>query len=75
MPSAKMRIAGHAPGDGRSFAVGVDPDKVTALKVFVTVPKDKLGEADDGFSLIVEDPSSHERDVYKANFNTPGAAK
>ncbi|MGH6805971.1 MAG: cytochrome c oxidase accessory protein CcoG, partial [Ensifer adhaerens] len=75
MPSAMMRIAGQAPGDGRSFAVGVDPDKVTALKVFVTLPKEKLGEAEDGFSLIAEDPSSHERDVYKANFIGPGAAK
>ncbi len=75
MPSATMRIAGQAPGDGRTFALGVDPDKVTAVKVFVTLPKDKLTEAADGFSLIVEDPSSHERDVYKANFNSPGAAK
>ncbi|WP_331374567.1 cytochrome c oxidase accessory protein CcoG [Sinorhizobium chiapasense] len=75
MRSATMRIAGQAPGDGRRFAVGVDPDKVTALKVFVTLPKEKLAEADEGFILTAEDPSSHERDAYQANFNRPGAAR
>ncbi|MBB4188180.1 cytochrome c oxidase accessory protein CcoG [Sinorhizobium terangae] len=75
MPSATMRIAGQAPGDGRRFAVGVDPDKVTALKVFVTLPLEKLPEAEEGFMLTAEDPSSHERDVYEANFNRPGVAR
>lgn len=75
MPSAQMRIAGQAQGDGRSFPVAVDPDKVTSLKVFVTVPKAKLLEAEQGFSFRVEDPSSHERDVYRANFNQPAAAR
>ncbi|ASY69221.1 cytochrome c oxidase accessory protein CcoG [Sinorhizobium fredii] len=69
MPSARMRIAGQAPGDGRSFAIEVDPDKVTALKVFVTLPKGNLAEADAGFTLIADDPSSHEQDLYQANFN------
>ncbi|MCA1405285.1 cytochrome c oxidase accessory protein CcoG [Ensifer sp. IC3342] len=75
IPSATMRIAGQASGDGRRFTVGVDPDKVTALKVFVTLPKENLAEADEGFILRAEDPSSHERDVYQANFNRPGAAR
>jgi cytochrome c oxidase accessory protein FixG len=73
MPSAQMRIAGQ--GDGRSFLVAIDPDKVTSLKVFVTIPKAKLPEAEQGFSFKAEDPSSHERDVYRANFNQPAAAK
>ncbi|WEX79349.1 cytochrome c oxidase accessory protein CcoG (plasmid) [Sinorhizobium numidicum] len=75
MPSADMRIAGQAAGDGRSFSVAVDPDKVTPLKIFVTLPREKLAEAKDGFSLRAEDPSSHEQDVYRANFNQPGTAK
>jgi cytochrome c oxidase accessory protein FixG len=75
MPSATMRIAGQAPGDGRRFTVGVDPDKVTSLKVFVTLPEDKLDEAEAGFSLVAEDPSSRERDLYQANFNWPGTEK
>ncbi|HXV32339.1 MAG TPA: cytochrome c oxidase accessory protein CcoG [Sinorhizobium sp.] len=75
MPSATIRITGQESADGRHFTIGVDPDKVTALKVFVTLPKDKLAEADEGFSLIAEDPSSHERDIYEANFNRPGTEK
>ncbi|PST20678.1 cytochrome c oxidase accessory protein CcoG [Mesorhizobium plurifarium] len=75
MPSARMRIAGQAPGDGRSFSVAVDADKITALKVFVTLPKDRLAEAEAGFSFKAEDLSSHERDIYRANFNQPGTAK
>ncbi|OHV77181.1 cytochrome c oxidase accessory protein CcoG [Rhizobium sp. LCM 4573] len=71
MPAARMRIAGQAPGDGRSFEISADPDKVTALKVFVTLPKENLGEADAGFVLIADDPSSHEQDRYRANFSRP----
>ncbi|ASY63349.1 Type cbb3 cytochrome oxidase biogenesis protein CcoG, involved in Cu oxidation [Sinorhizobium sojae CCBAU 05684] len=75
MASAQMRIAGQSPGDGRSFTIAVDPDKVTPLKVFVTLPKNRLDEAEDGFSLVVEDPSSNERDTYQANFNQPGTER
>lgn len=75
MPTATMRVAGQATGDGRSVTIGVEPDKVTPLKVFVTLPKGGFAEAEGGFSLIAEDPSSHERDVYQANFNLPGAAR
>ncbi|RVQ55053.1 cytochrome c oxidase accessory protein CcoG [Sinorhizobium meliloti] len=74
-PSARMRIAGLAQGDGRSFSFAVDPDKVTSLKVFVTVPKAELLEVKEGFSFRAEDPSGHERDIYRANFNQPGKAK
>lgn len=75
MPSARMRIAGHAAGEGRSFSVAVDADKITPLKVFVTLPKERLAEAEAGFFFKAEDLSSHERDIYRANFNQPGTAK
>ncbi|WP_028002372.1 cytochrome c oxidase accessory protein CcoG [Sinorhizobium arboris] len=75
MPSARVRIAGQAPGDGQSFSVAVDPDKVTSFKIFVTLPKESLVEAQSGFSFRAEDPSSHERDVYRTNFIQPGTAK
>ena len=65
--------SGHEGGDGRSVDVPVDPDKVTALRVFVTLPKDRLAEAAEGFQIIAEDRQGHERDVYSANFNVPGA--
>jgi polyferredoxin len=73
MPGASMKIAGHAGAAGRSVDVPVDPDKVTALRVFVTLPRDHLAEAAEGFRIIAEDQQGHERDVYSANFNTPGA--
>lgn len=73
MPGATMKIAGHDGADNRSVDVPVDPDKVTALRVFVTLPKEKLAEAAEGFQIIAEDRQGHERDVYSANFNTPGA--
>ena len=78
----RLRAGGR---QGRSGGIGgpidssfdlpepVDPDKVTALRVFVTLPKDRLAEAAEGFQIIAEDRQGHERDVYSANFNTPGA--
>ena len=74
MPAAVMRVAGHDPENGRSFAITVEPDRVTSLKVFVTLPKDSFTEAERGFTLIAEDLSGHERDVYEASFNLPGGS-
>ena len=45
---------------------------MTALRVFVTLPKDRLAEAADGFQIVAEDRQGHEQDAYSANFNTPG---
>lgn len=75
LPDAKMKISGISDTPDRLFAVPVDPDKATALKVFVTLPPGAIaGEATD-FYFVAEDRSSHERDVYKAVFNAPGAKK
>ncbi|PTM94208.1 cytochrome c oxidase accessory protein FixG [Mycoplana dimorpha] len=74
MPSAVMRVSGHDPEQGRSFAVSVEPDRVTSLKVFVTLPKGRLAEAEHGFTLVAEDLSGEERDVYEASFNLPGGS-
>jgi cytochrome c oxidase accessory protein FixG len=72
MPGATMKVAGHDSADGRSVAVPVEPDRVTALRVFVTLPKNSLAEAAEGFHIIAEDRQGHERDTYSAKFNTPG---
>ncbi|MCA1449741.1 hypothetical protein I6F26_24540 [Ensifer sp. IC3342] len=46
----------------------------TATRHFAdTVPKARLPETEEGFSFRAEDPSRHERDVYRANFNQPAA--
>ncbi|HEV7433514.1 MAG TPA: cytochrome c oxidase accessory protein CcoG [Pseudorhizobium sp.] len=71
LPQARMKINGHTSDDDRRFAISVDPDKATALKVFVTVSADALPDGSDGFSFVAEDRSSHERDHYDANFYAP----
>ncbi len=73
MPGAVMKIAGYDTTDGRSVDIPADPDKVTALRVFVTLPKDKLSEAAEGFKIVAEDRQGHESRAYSAKFNMPGA--
>jgi IG-like fold at C-terminal of FixG, putative oxidoreductase len=74
MTKAEMKIPTvSADYSDRVFAIQVEPDKATTLKVFVTLPKEALGAARQGFRFIAEDPASHERDVYQASFNYPGA--
>ena len=73
MSQADMKIPSlSANYADRVFAIPVEPDRVTTLKVFVTLPKDALDDAQEGFSFIVEDRASHERDTYRATFKTPG---
>ncbi|QRM55767.1 cytochrome c oxidase accessory protein CcoG [Sinorhizobium sp. BG8] len=73
LAGAMMKISGHDSGDGRLFAVPADADKVTTVRVFVTLPRELAANAGEGFTLVAEDPASHERDVYSARFNMPGA--
>lgn len=75
LPHATMRIAGHDSVDGRSFDIPASPDKVTALKVFVTLPKEFGGEAGEGFRLVAEDRPGNERGEYDANFNVQGGTR
>jgi len=75
MPEATMKINGLTSDDNRQFAISVEPDKATALKVFVTVPANALPDGSDGFSFIAEDRSSHERDHYDATFYAPEGGK
>ncbi|MDR6759603.1 cytochrome c oxidase accessory protein FixG [Mycoplana sp. BE70] len=75
MPNATMRIAGHDSPDSRHFNIPALPDKVTALKVFVTLPKEFGAEADGGFRLVAEDKPGNEHSAYDANFNVPGGTR
>lgn len=75
MPEASMKINGLTSGDNRMFEIPLSPDKATALKVFVTVPAGTVDGRQDGLVFVAEDPSSHERDRYSANFNAPETSK
>ena len=60
---------------GDSYAVPVDPDKVRALKVFVSLPKEYLKADTSSFRFIAEDKQSNERDTYSAQFFEPDGKK
>ena len=75
LPEATMKINGLTSDNNRQFAVSVEPDEATALKVFVTVPAHALPDGSDGFSFVAEDRSSHEADSYDATFYAPEAKK
>ncbi|MGX9147579.1 cytochrome c oxidase accessory protein CcoG [Mesorhizobium sp. 128a] len=75
LAGAEMSIAGVDLPAGRSFAVPVEPDRLTMLKVFVRQPADQVDGQSRTFSFVVEDKSSLESDVYIATFNAPEQAK
>lgn len=68
-----MKIATLSETPDRLFAIPVEPDKATTLKVFVTLPKDSISSDATQFNFVAEDGPSHERDTYDATFNAPGA--
>lgn len=76
LPGAEMKIPEISTDYAdRVFAIRLDPDKATPLKVFVTLPKRAIFDPREGFNFVLEDRASGETDVYHAKFNTPGASK
>ena len=71
LPGATMQVKGINQPEGTSFAIPVEPDKLRQLQVFVSQPKRDVKPGATGFSLIVEDKQSFERDVYSAIFEAP----
>ena len=62
---ARMRMPGRAAGD--TLALTVEPNQVTPVRVFVTVPEDQVGEGrrDAAFIIRAED----ETDTVRTAFN------
>jgi cytochrome c oxidase accessory protein FixG len=75
LPGATMKVNGIDQPEGVSFAIPVQPDKADPLKVFVTVPKDRVSGTVSEFHFIAEDKSSFEKDSYEAVFNAPEGTK
>ena len=75
LPGATMHIQELDQLGGDSYAVPVDPDKVRALKVFVSLPKEYLKADTSSFRFIAEDKQSNERDTYSAQFFEPDGKK
>ncbi|WP_051011677.1 cytochrome c oxidase accessory protein CcoG [Nitratireductor pacificus] len=75
LPGATMQVVGLDQPEGRSAAIPVDPDRLREVRIFITLPADRLNDANAKFSFVVEDKASFESDIYRASFNRPGAAR
>ena len=75
LPDATMAINGIDLPPDRVFAIPVDPDKLRALKVYVTQPKDSVEAGSTPFRFVAEDRQSFEIDTYDANFEAPGMGR
>ncbi len=71
LPGSTMRINGIDGEPARSFDIPVEPDKLRALRVFVSQPRDMVVPGSTSFSFVVEEPNASEFDVYNANFEAP----
>jgi polyferredoxin len=71
MPGATMNIAGESWSQGSFFGVDVEPDSVKTIKLYVTMPKDKLPERTQDFSFHIEYRTSGEASDYTASFIVP----
>ena len=70
-PGASMAIAEMPEVVGRSADVEVQPDKLRALHVFVSVPAQLLQPGKTNFRIVVSDKQSFETDSYEAIFEVP----
>ena len=75
LPDASMKVNGVSSDAVRSFAVSVEPDEATTLKVYVTLPGDQVAWESEHFRFTVKDADGHEENSYKAVFNGPGVKK
>ena len=73
IPDATMKVNGMTTDDPRTVTVAVEPDQVTTLKLFLTMPGDKVAWSSEDFSFIVTDVDGYETARYEAVFLAPGA--
>jgi hypothetical protein len=70
-PGASMSITGIDEPMGRIAHIPVEPDKLRALRVFVTVPPQLIQKGRTDFRIVVSDEQSFETDSYEAIFEVP----
>jgi cytochrome c oxidase accessory protein FixG len=68
---AEMNAIGIDQPADRSFAVKVEPDRLTTLKVYVNQPAANVAGPTQSFNFVIEDKSSFETDTYTASFEAP----
>ncbi|GEO85037.1 cytochrome c oxidase accessory protein CcoG [Ciceribacter naphthalenivorans] len=75
IPDATMKVNGMETDSPRAITVAVEPDQVTNLKIFLTMPGDKVAWSNEDFRFVVKDADGDETDTYKAVFFAPGVRK
>lgn len=71
LPGANISIAEMEEVKGRSADIPVEPDKLRALRVFVSVSPQMLKAGQTHFRIIASDHQSFETGVYNAIFEVP----
>jgi cytochrome c oxidase accessory protein FixG len=71
LPGGTLSIEGMDEVRGRSADIPVEPDKLRALRVFISQPPNLVQSGQTPFKLKANDPQSFEMDVYNAEFVGP----
>jgi cytochrome c oxidase accessory protein FixG len=71
LAGAEISIDGVENVKGRSADIPVEPDRLRALHVFVTVSPQLLTQGQAPFRIVASDPQSFETDTYHAVFEVP----
>ena len=71
LPGASLMVEELNDASGRSVHVPVDPDKLRAVRVFISQPGNLTVKGQQSFKLIATDPQSFETDTYNAEFVAP----
>ncbi|WP_244627841.1 cytochrome c oxidase accessory protein CcoG [Lentilitoribacter sp. Alg239-R112] len=71
LEGAEVSINGVEPSADNNYQLEIEPDKLRALRVFISIAPDQIDNVGDDFQLVIEDKQSFERDSYTAIFETP----
>ncbi|GAB5506429.1 MAG: cytochrome c oxidase accessory protein CcoG [Rhizobiaceae bacterium] len=71
LPGGFMTVAETGAPESRIATVGVEPDRLRTLKVFVRLPADAAARGSRDFSFVVKDTGSDETDRYETTFIAP----
>ncbi len=71
LPGGTMTVAESGAPEARTTIIGVEPDRLRTLKVFVRVPADAVQPGSQEFRFVVSDSASDESDYYDATFVAP----
>ncbi len=71
LPGAKITVQDHVEDMDGNHNVPVEPDRLTTLRVFVTMPHSAIIEPRQDFEIDVRDADGAEHARYKASFMAP----